>query len=211
MTRQAAKKTTILLADDHLVVRMGIATILSFEPDLQVIAEADDGVEAVRLARELKPDVVVMDLMMPKKSGADATVEILRERPETRVLVLTTFGTSKDMRRAIDAGAAGALLKTSSQQEIIAAIRAIADGRKVISGEIEQALGSTPELPLLSARQLEVLKLTAKGFTNHEIGRLLGISENSVKDHLKAVFARLGVASRTEATSLAINLRLIAV
>ena len=204
-------KTRILLADDHLVVRMGIASIISFEPDLEVVAEADTGEEAVALARVHKPDVVVMDLMMPKLSGADATVAILQENPAVRVLILTTFGTSEDMRRALDAGAAGGLVKSSSQAEIIAAIRAVAAGRRVLSPEIEHSLGTAADPPPLSIRQLEVLNLAAKGFTNREIGDILGIGVNGVKAHLKLIYTRLGVASRTEATSIAINLRLISV
>ena len=204
-------KTRILLADDHLVVRMGIASIISFEPDLEVVAEADTGEEAVALARAYKPDVVVMDLMMPKLSGADATVAILQENPAVRVLILTTFGTSDDMRRAFDAGAAGGLVKSSSQAEIIAAIRAVAAGRRVLSPEIEHSLGTAADPPPLSIRQLEVLNLAAKGFTNREIGDILGIGVNGVKAHLKLIYTRLGVASRTEATSIAINLRLISV
>jgi len=204
-------KTRILLADDHLVVRMGIASIIAFEPDLEVVAEADTGEEAVALARAHKPDVVVMDLMMPKLSGADATAAILQENPAVRVLILTTFGTSDDMRRAFDAGAAGGLVKSSSQAEIIAAIRAVAAGRRVLSPEIEHSLGTAADPPPLSIRQLEVLNLAAKGFTNREIGDILGIGVNGVKAHLKLIYTRLGVASRTEATSIAINLRLISV
>ena len=204
-------KTRILLADDHLVVRMGIASIIAFEPDLEVVAEADTGEEAVALARVHKPDVVVMDLMMPKLNGADATVAILQENPAVRVLILTTFGTSDDMRRAFDAGAAGGLVKSSSQAEIIAAIRAVAAGRRVLSPEIEHSLGTAADPPPLSIRQLEVLNLAAKGFTNREIGDILGIGVNGVKAHLKLIYTRLGVASRTEATSIAINLRLISV
>ena len=204
-------KTRILLADDHLVVRMGIASIISFEPDLEVVAEADTGEEAVALARTHKPDVVVMDLMMPKLNGADATVAILQENPAVRVLILTTFGTSEDMRRALAAGAAGGLVKSSSQAEIIAAIRAVAAGQRILSPEIEPAMGTASEPPLLSMRQLEVLNLAAKGFTNREIGDILGIGVNGVKAHLKVIYTRLGAASRTEATSLAINLRLISV
>ena len=204
-------KTRILLADDHLVVRMGIASIIAFEPDLEVVAEADTGEEAVALARAHKPDVVVMDLMMPKLSGADATVAILQENPAVRVLILTTFGTSDDMRRAFDAGAAGGLVKSSSQAEIIAAIRAVAAGQRVLSPEIEHSLGTAADPPPLSIRQLEVLNLAAKGFTNREIGDILGIGVNGVKAHLKLIYTRLGVASRTQATSIAINLRLISV
>jgi len=201
----ADRQTTVLLADDHLIVRMGIATIISFERDLRVVAEADTGEEAVELARRHRPDVIVMDLMMPKKNGADATVEILRELPDAKVLILTTFGTSADLRRAVDAGAAGALVKTSSQAEIIGAIRAVAAGRRVYSPEIEHVLAQTSESPTLSMRQLEVVKLAAQGFTNREIGDILHIGVNSVKDRLKTAFSRLGATNRAEAVNLARN------
>lgn len=199
----------VLLADDHLVVRMGIAAIISFEKDLVVIGETDNGIDAVRLARELKPDVIVMDLMMPRMSGADATAEILMENPAAKVLVLTTFGTSQEIRKVLDAGAAGALVKTSSQSEIIDAIRSVAAGRRVISKEISNSLKVVPDTPKLSSRQIEVMNLVAKGFANNDIARILNISVNSVKDHLKNIYSILNVSSRTEASSLAINLNLV--
>ena len=199
----------VVLADDHLVVRMGIAAILSLERDIAVVGEADNGEDAVRLAHELKPDVVVMDIMMPRKNGVEATIEILRENPAAKVLALTTFGTSQDIRQLLEAGAVGALLKTSSQDEIVSAIREVACGKRVISKEIENSLRAAPALPRLSARQLEVLNLVAKGFANHDVARILGISVNSVKDHLKNIYAVLGASSRTEATSIALNLELI--
>ena len=199
----------VVLADDHLVVRMGIAAILSLERDIAVVGEADNGEDAIRLTRELKPDVVVMDIMMPRKNGVEATIEILRENPAAKVLALTTFGTSQDIRQLLEAGAAGALLKTSSQDEIVSAIREVACGKRVVSKEIENSLRAAPALPRLSARQLEVLNLVAKGFANHDVARILGISVNSVKDHLKNIYAVLGASSRTEATSIALNLELI--
>ena len=201
----------VLLADDHLVVRMGIAAIISFEKDLLVIGETDNGIDAVRLARELKPDVIVMDIMMPKMSGADATVEILRENPAAKVLALTTFGTSQEIRKMLDAGAAGALVKTSSQTEIIDAIRSVAAGSHVISKEISSSLKVAPDTPKLSSRQIEVMNLVAKGFANNDIARILNISVNSVKDHLKNIYTILDVSSRTEAATIAINLKLISV
>ena len=202
-------KIKVLLADDHLVVRMGIAAIISFEKDLAVVGEADNGEDAVRLARELKPDVVVMDIMRPRKNGVEATIEILKENPAAKVLALTTFGTSQDIRKTLDAGAVGALVKTSSQAEIIGAIRAVASGQRVISKEIENSLKSTMETPRLSSRQIEVLTLVAKGFANGDIARLLGIGVNGVKDHLKNIYSTLNVSSRTEAVTIAINLKLI--
>ena len=202
-------KIKVLLADDHLVVRMGISAIISFEKDLAVVGSADNGEAAVRLARELKPDVIVMDLMMPKKNGVDATVEILREDPSAKILVLTTFGTSQDIAKVMEAGAMGALVKTSTQTEIIAAIRTIAAGGHVMSDEIKNAIKAASATPKLSTRQLEVLNLVAKGFSNHDVARILGIGVNGVKDHLKYIYSILDVSSRTEAASLAINLNLI--
>lgn len=202
-------KIKVLLADDHLVVRMGIAAIISFEKDLTVVGSADNGEDAVRLAREKRPDVILMDLMMPKKNGVDATIEILAKNPSAKILVLTTFGTSQDIMKVMDAGAMGAIVKTSDQSEIIAAIRTVAAGGRVISDEIRNAMSAASSTPRLSTRQIEVLNLVAKGFPNHDVARILGISVNSVKDHLKNIYSILDVSSRTEAASLAINLNLI--
>ena len=202
--KHKGEKTAILLADDHLVVRMGIGSIISYEPDMVVVGEAESGTEAVSLATELQPDVIIMDLMMPKLNGVDATIEILRRDPGAKVLILTSFGSSPDIVRAIKAGARGALLKSSSREELIDAIRRIQAGQQTICTEIANTLESSKMLPELSARQLEVLNLAAKGFSNGDIGKILGISANSVKDHLKLIFSRLGVATRTEATTFAI-------
>ena len=199
----------VLLADDHLVVRMGISAIISLESDLTVAGETDNGVDAVRLARELKPDVIVMDLMMPKMNGANAAIEILKDNPSAKILVLTTYGTSQDIGRMIDAGAKGAIVKTSSKTEIIAAIRTVASGGHVMSNEIKNAMRTTPAAPKLSNRQIEVLNLVAKGFSNQDIADFIGIGVNGVKDHLKHIYAILDVSSRTEAVSLALNLNLI--
>ena len=209
MNDTSGRQTTVLLADDHLVVRMGIATIISFERDLRVVAEADTGAEAVQLAREHHPDVIVMDLMMPKTNGVDATVEILHDNPGAKILILTTFGTSADLHRAVDVGAKGAIVKTSTQEEIIDAIRRVAAGERVFSPEIEQTLAQASEAALLSSRQLDVIKLAAKGFTNGEIGEFLHIGVNGVKDRLKTAFARLGASNRTEAVNIARNAGLI--
>ena len=206
---KTGNRINVLLADDHLVVRMGISAILSLEKDIAVVGEADNGEDAVRLASELKPDVIVMDIMMPRKNGVESTIEILRENPAAKILALTTFGTSQDIRQLLDAGAVGALIKTSSQDEIVAAIREVASGKRVLSKEIENSLKTITSMPMLSARQLEVLNLVTKGLANHDVARILGISVNSVKSHLKNIYAVLGASSRTEATSIALNLELI--
>lgn len=196
-------KIRVLLADDHLVVRIGLADILSFEQDIEVVGEAADGAETVRKAAALKPDVVVMDLMMPKIDGAAATERILAANPKTRILVLTTFGGSGEMRRALAAGAAGALVKGASKLELLGAIRRIASGGTAISPEIDRALELQPAVEL-SERQLEVLSLAAKGLSNREIAKLLGVSLDCIKEHLKLVFARLDASTRTEAVAIAV-------
>ena len=202
-------KIKVLLADDHLVVRMGISAIISLESDLTVVGETDNGIDAVRLARELKPDVIVMDLMMPRMNGVNATTEIMKDNPSAKILVLTTFGTSQEIGKMINAGAKGALVKTSSKTEIIAAIRTVASGGHVMSDEIRNTMRTASETPKLSNRQLEVMNLVAKGFSNQDIADFLGIGVNGVKDHLKHIYAILDVSSRAEAASLALNLNLI--
>jgi len=203
------RKIRILLADDHLVVRIGIASIISYEDDLEVVAEASNGSEAVRLAQQLKPDIVLMDLMMPHMNGVDATAAIRETCPATRIIILTTYGTSSELKAAIDAGACGALSKTSSQPEIIRAIRETFNGEQVISREFVHSLKTVQELPKLSLRQMETLIYIAKGFTNQEVADMLGISVDTVKDYLKTIYARLSVSSRAEAVSLAVSLGII--
>jgi len=197
------KQIRILLADDHVVVRMGIASIISFEPDMTVVGEAETGTEAVRLFQTLAPDVVVMDLMMPKMDGAQAVAEIRKSDPAAKVLVLTTFGASREMKRAMEAGALGAVVKTSSQAEIISAIRSVAAGHRTVSREIARALSELRDVPTLSDRQLEVLRLAAKGYSNPEIAGILSLGVDAVKDHLGHIYELLGVSSRTEAATYA--------
>ena len=203
------KKIRILLADDHLVVRMGIASILSFEKDMEVVGETDNGADAVRLATEQKPDVVLMDLKMPQLSGSDATLQIHAAAPNVKILILTTFGTSAELKKAMDGGAAGALLKNSSQAEIIEAIRKVMSGQRVMSSEIQHGIEEMKSMPEMSQRQLEILNLVAKGFSNKEIAEILGVSLETVKDHIKKILLKMGAASRTEAASLAVNLQLV--
>ena len=203
------KKTRILLADDHLVVRMGLAAIIDCEKDLSVVGEAEDGAKAVEMARTLKPDVVVMDLMMPRMNGADATAAIRSECPVAKVLVLTTFSDSGDVRRALDAGASGAIVKDTSYDGLIAAIRTAAAGRRIVSPEIEGAISAKSDAPKLSTRQIEILRLAAKGLSYGEIARLLDIGIDCVKYHMRTAFASLGASTRSEAVATAVNLGLI--
>lgn len=198
-------KLRILLADDHLVVRMGLSALINKQPDMAVVGEATDGTEAVELARKLTPDVIIMDIMMPGMGGAEATGEIIRRLPDAKILVLTTFGSSPDVKRALEAGACGALSKDALQEELLGAIRRVTNGERVVDREIQSSLATIPDAAALSARQVEVLRLVAKGFDNKEVARLLDLSVDGVKKHLKVIYATLGAASRTEAVSIALS------
>lgn len=196
----------LILVDDHPVVRAGLAGMLSAEDDLEVVGEADDGEEAIALVRELHPDVVVMDLRMPRMGGAEATAHILRESPATRVLILTTYNTDADILRAVEAGATGYLLKDTPRAQFADAIRSVARGQTVIAEPVAARLVTRlrePAIPKLTARETEVLSLVAQGKSNPEIAGALYIGEATVKTHLLRVFAKLGVDDRTRAVTKA--------
>ena len=203
------KTIRILLADDHSLIRMGLAALFKYQKDIKVVGEAEDGDEAVRLALRLKPDVVVMDLAMPVMDGATATARIREALPETHVLILTSFGTSADLSRALAAGATGALNKDSGNDELLSAIRTVADGGRSVSDEIARLIEEEPAPPEFTERQLEVLHAVTRGLTNAEIGRQFGISADAVKQHVNAIFAKLGAANRTEAVTIALRKQLL--
>lgn len=203
------RKTRILLADDHAVVRAGLAAILGFEDDFDVVGEAADGLQAVRQTLALKPDVVIMDLLMPVLNGAEATARIAAAAPQSRVLILTSYGTSEDLGRALAAGACGAVLKTVSNEALAAAIRAVAAGRPVVAPEIARMIADEPPTAELTERQREILASATRGLTNEEIARQFGITASCVKQHLSSVFAKLGVANRAEAIAYALRKQLL--
>ncbi len=209
--KRTDEKISILLADDHLVVRMGLAAIISLEKDMIVVAEAENGADAVRLAAEKKPDVIVMDLMMPKRDGAQATAEILKADSDAKVIVLTTFGGSVDVKRALDAGARGALVKATSQKDLIDAIRRTAAGERVLSSEIANTFEADTDSARLSDRQIEILGYVAKGLNNREIADVMHVGRDCIKAHLKTIFVKLGVASRSEAAARAVDRDLVKV
>ena len=209
MSSKNNRKIRVMLADDHLVVRMGLAAIISIERDMELVGEAADGLAAVKLAAELRPDVVIMDIMMPKLDGVAATAEIHKRNPDAHMLVLTSFGTSEDLRRALASGATGALVKDSAQTELVSAIRECAAGKKTISPSIARQLKCEMPKTELSPRQLEMLSYVAKGFNNAEIASMVGIGRDCVKAHLSAAFTRLGASSRSEAVAIAIRENLI--
>ena len=196
-------KVRVLIADDHSVVRMGLASLLGTAKNVEVVGEAINGDEAVRKALKFRPDVVVMDLVMPRKDGVATTEEILVAAPETKVLVLTTFGTSDDITRALKAGATGAIMKSATNRELLEAVQSVAQGRRFVSAEVEGILANDPPIPELSQRQREILESIARGLTNKEIAAALDISLESVKSHVKVILEKLEASSRTEAATIA--------
>jgi DNA-binding NarL/FixJ family response regulator len=204
---------SILLADDHPVVRAGLREMLAAEADMQVVGEAASGDEAVTLDGRLRPDVVLMDLRMPGGDGADAIGRISAARPGARILVLTTYDADADILRAVEAGAAGYLLKDAPRADLVRAIRAAARGETVLAPAVAGRLvsrvrdprGGVPPDPGLSARETEVLALVAQGLTNVQIGRELYVSEATVKTHLARACAKLGVTGRTAAVTRAMQ------
>lgn len=199
----------ILIADDHTVVRTGLRTILGLQKGFKVVGEAIDGEDAVSAVRRLHPDVVIMDLMMPVMDGVRATEAIIQNHPETRIVILTTYTSSDDISRALSAGALGALAKTANYAELVAAIRSAVQGKQYISPEIAQTLENDPPTRELTAKQLDILHAVTRGLTNDEIANMLEISPNSVKKQLKSIFAKLGVATRAEAATIALRKHLL--
>lgn len=199
---------TILLVDDHPVVRHGLRGMLESEPDLSVVGEAASGAEGVELTAALDPDIILMDLRMPGMDGVQATAAILSRTPQARILILTTYETDRDILRAIEAGAGGYLLKDASAAELARAVRAAARGETVLAPSVASTLvrqARLPAAPSLSAREAEVLRLVSRGFANAEIGRELHVSESTVKTFLQRAYAKLGVDDRAAAVTRAIE------
>ncbi len=202
-------KIKILIADDHAIVRIGLSALLKTESDLSVVGVAKDGEEAVAEALRLNPDVIVMDLMMPKKNGVEATAEIHERLPGTKIIILTTFAASDGIKHALDAGATGAVMKTAEDAELVSIIRAVAAGDTVISDEIQQLLTEDPPAEDLTPRQLEILESVTRGFTNADIAKQFGIREQSVKEHISTILAKIGAANRSEAVAITMRKHLL--
>ncbi len=203
------KKIRILVVDDHAVVRMGLIALLETENDIIVVGEASNGEEAVGKARKLRPDLVLLDIVMPSKDGIAATSAIKSELPEVKILILTTFSSTDDIARALRAGADGALLKSSDYAEVVTAIRRVASGKKFMTQEVKRMLEESPPLPELTERQLEVITSMARGLTNADIAKQFGITADGVKFHITSILAKLGAANRSEAIAIALRNHLI--
>ena len=199
----------ILIADDHALLRHGLVMVFALHKDLTVVGEAKNGIEALRLARATSPDVVIMDLSMPEMDGVEATRQIHQAVPSAKILILTTFGTSADVARAIREGASGALVKDSDDDELIRAIRNVAAGKQAFSREIKVLLKNEPEPPELTKRQCELLSSIIRGLATDAIAENLGISSYSVNQQLDAIRKKLGAANRTEAVAIALRKQLL--
>lgn len=199
----------VLVADDHPVVRTGLAAVLRQELDLELVAEAENGARAVALYREHRPDVCLMDLRMPVIDGVGAIRAITTEFPLARILALTTYEGDADIRRALEAGARGYLLKDMLLTDVIGAVRAVHRGERVIPTAVAVRLAEFPDRSDLTERELEVLHLVARGLSNKDVARAIGRTDETVKIHLKNVFAKLDVADRTEAVTVALTRGLI--
>jgi DNA-binding NarL/FixJ family response regulator len=196
-------RTRVVLVDDHAVVRRGLADLLASAEDLEVVGAAGDGAEAQHVVRDVRPDVVVMDLQMPGTDGVEATRALVAEHPGVQVLVLTSFSDSERILAALDAGAVGYLLKDAEPDEVIEGVRAVARGESPLHPKAARELllsRSRPaDRPQLTPREADVLRLVRLGLANKQIGRRLGISERTVKAHLTSAFQRIGVVDRTQA------------
>ena len=209
MSKQSIK---ILIADDHPLVREGLRGLIATEPDMELIGEASDGDEAVKLAHSLQPDVILLDLVMPNKTGIEAIIEIKQDDPDARILVVTSFGEDENVFPAIKAGALGYLLKDSSPRELLDAIREVYRGEPSLHPSVALKLIRELNQPSppnegtpLTEREVEVLKLVAQGLSNHEICETLVIAERTVSKHVSSIIEKLHVSNRTQVALYALK------
>ena len=199
----------VLIVDDHAILRMGLASLLASKSEIEVVGDASDGPSGIRKALKLKPDVVIMDLMMPGMDGIEATKELLAKAPECKILILTTFGTSNGINNALEAGAMGAVMKNCDFSELADAIRAVASGKRYVAADVERILVADPPVAALSPRQTEILQSIVRGLSNPDIAKQLGISVDMVKEHGESLFQKIGAANRTEAVAIAFRKHLL--
>ena len=202
-------KIRILVADDHYVVRMGVIAIINNEPDMEVVAEAANGIQAIELFNKHEPDLVLLDSRMPHKGGVQAAKEIREQHGSARILMLTAFDGDEDIHKALAAGAEGYVLKGSTGEQLVPAVRAVAAGKRWIPAEVAQRLVRREEFEPSTPRELEVLHELAKGLANKQIADVMDISLHTTKEYLKSILTKLHVADRTEAVTVAIQRGLI--
>ncbi|HEY9650607.1 MAG TPA: response regulator transcription factor [Coleofasciculaceae cyanobacterium] len=195
----------VLLVDDHAIVRQGLAAMIENEPDMTVVGQAGDGLEAIALYRQLQPDVTLMDLQMPQMSGADATLAICAEFAHARIIILTTYDGDEDIYRALRAGSKGYLLKDAEPEALLSAIQLVHSGQQYIPSEVAAKLVQRMNVPELSDREQEVVRQMALGLNNHDIGAALNITESTVKFHINRILSKLGVSDRTQAVITALK------
>jgi DNA-binding NarL/FixJ family response regulator len=200
-----ARKIRILIADDHYIVRMGLVALVNTEADMEVVAEAADGAQAIELFAKVRPDLAMLDTRMPVKDGGQATLEIRKRFPDASILMLTAYDGDADIRRALGAGVKGYVLKSSTGEDLIPALRAVFAGERWVPAEIATRLAALKTFEELTAREVEVLQHLAQGMANKQIADALRITEYTVKDHLKSILAKLRVADRTEAVTVALR------
>lgn len=201
----------LLLVDDHFVVRSGLAASLELEEDLEVVGELGDACDLLPEFTKCGPDVVIMDLQLPKISGVEAAAKLLRVEPEARVLIFSTFARDDEIQAALKAGALGYLQKSSSREELLQAVRAVAGGRRYLPAEIDLRLRERAAGPEITPRELEILRLVAGGNANKEIAAILGIGDDTVKQHVSRILQKLNVNDRAQATAEAIRRGLVSV
>ena len=194
----------ILVAEDHLVARVGVSTIVNMQPDMTVVAEAANGQQALELYRQHQPDVALLDIRMPGMSGVEAAAAIRAEFPGARMIALTTYGGDEDIRRALAAGVQAYLTKDVLHDELLIAIRAVAAGQTYLPAAVAAVAAQSPR-PDLSAREMQVLELIVQGLANKQIAYALEIAEHTVKNHVKNILSKLGAQDRTQAATAAIQ------
>ena len=200
------RKIRIVVADDHALMRVGLRSMLVLEDDMDVVGEASNGKDAVRLADELHPDVIIMDLMMPLIGGAEATRKIHQDDPEAKIIILTSYGSSDELLRAVSNGAVGVQPKEDPTENLIKSIRKVVRGETAFPAEIQRMLAAeSSRNQLLTDKQIHILRMVARGFSGKQIADALEISESGVKKHLQHICAKIGAANRTEAVTLAIR------
>jgi two-component system NarL family response regulator len=201
----AAQVIRILIAEDHLIARVGVTTIVNMQPDMTVVAEAANGQQAVEMFRKHLPDVTLLDLRMPGMTGLEAAAAIRREYPKARLIALTTYGGDEDIRRALQAGVQAYLTKDVLHDDLLKAIRAVHAGHPFLPPSVVKTLAAEILAPDLSAREMEVLSLIVNGLANKQIAHQLSIAEHTVKNHVKSILSKLNVADRTQAATAAIQ------